>query len=665
MFRFSRAIVTTILVVGAAALVPMAASLSAQTKHNQMQLVLDRSLQTSEMVVWELRRYLAAKTPELPKPASAGAWTADADRLRRRVLNDVVFHGWPKAWVDAPPKFEDLGTVPSGQGYHLRRLRYEIVPGFYGVAMLYEPERLTGRVPAILNVDGHHGPIGKAAEFNQKRCITQARQGILALHLEWIGFGELDADENDHRYQAHLDLTGTSGVGLFYLAMRRGLDYLDAHPNVDRTRIGMTGLSGGGWQTMMLSALDERIAVAVPVAGHSTFISRVERVSDIGDIEQDATDLHVGLDYSSLEAMRAPKPTLLIYNAEDDCCFRAPLVKAYVYDAVRPFFALFGKHDALAWHENIERGDHNYQLDNRMQGYRFFAQHFGLPAIDHEPPADADIKRTDELNVGLAPNNLTILGLARQFGNEIARARAAGGTVESNGASPARRDRLREIVRLHDVEVAHAWPVDSSKSKGLETQFLRLEFTNGLSATAVLARAQTARPDAPVSIILNDQGKRASFIEVSDRINRGDQVLAVDLLFTGDGAPADPASFQFAELIATIGDRPLGLESAQLAAIVRWAKRSLTASAVRLDTIGMRQQVVGLTTAALNPGAFTEAVVYDGMPSLGFLLSPGVRYEAAADLFCRDLYKEFDLDAIAELGRPTIVSSRPRLKAPF
>jgi hypothetical protein len=168
-----------------------------------------------------------------------------------------------------------------------------------------------------------------------------------------------------------------------------------------------------------------------------------------------------------------------------------------------------------------------------------------------------------------------------------------------------------------------------------------------------------------VSIILNDAGKKASFIEVSDRINRGDQVLAVDLLFTGDAAPVDPAPFQFAELIATTGDRPLGLESAQLAAIVRWAKRSLTASAVRLDAIGMRQQVIGLTTVALDPGALSEAVVYDGMPSLRFLLSPGVRYEAAADLFCRDLYKEFDLDTIAALGRPTIVSSRPRLKAPF
>lgn len=660
----SRASATTV-VVGFAALMTVTASPFAQTKHNQMQRVLDRSLQTPETVVWELRRYLADKAPRLPAPASVDAWSVDAARLRQHVLDDVVFHGWPKAWVDAPPKFEDLGMIPSGEGYRLRKLRYEIVPGFYGAALLYEPEQLTGKVPAILNVDGHHGPIGKAAEFNQKRCINQARQGILALHLEWVGFGELGAEENDHWYQAHLDLVGTSGIGLFYLAMRRGLDYLDAHPHVDRSRIGMTGLSGGGWQTMVLSALDERVAVAVPVAGHSTFISRVERASDIGDIEQDATDLHVGMDYSLFEAMRAPKPTLLIYNAEDDCCFRAPLVKPYVYDAVKPFFALYGKPDALAWHENTDRGDHNYQLDNRLQSYRFFARYFGLPAVDHEVPADLDIKRTDELTVSLPEDNLTILGLARKLAGDIERGRASASGSGPSPVRPAHRDRLRELVRLHDVEVAHAWPLDSTKSKGLETRFFRFEFTNGLSATGVLGRALTARGDASVSIILNDQGKKESYIEVSDRINRGDQVLAVDLLFTGDTAPVDPATFQFAELLATTGDRPLGLECAQLAALVRWAKSTLNAGTARLDTIGMRNQVVGLTTAALNPALFREVVVYDGMPSLGFLLSPGVRYQEAPDLFCRDLYKEFDLDQIAELGRPTMVSYRPRLPAPF
>lgn len=67
---------------------------------------------------------------------------------------------------------------------------------------------------------------GKSVEYKQKRCITFARNGIMALNLEWMAYGELSAEFNQHWYGAHLDLTGANELGLFYLAMRRGLDYL-------------------------------------------------------------------------------------------------------------------------------------------------------------------------------------------------------------------------------------------------------------------------------------------------------------------------------------------------------------------------------------------------------------------------------------------------------
>ncbi len=60
----------------------------------------------------------------------------------------MVFHGWPDEWVNSPPKFEDIGVIETGQGYRLRKLRYEIVPGFQSVAILYEPERLQGKLAA-------------------------------------------------------------------------------------------------------------------------------------------------------------------------------------------------------------------------------------------------------------------------------------------------------------------------------------------------------------------------------------------------------------------------------------------------------------------------------------------------------------------------------------
>ena len=119
--------------------------------------------------------------------------------------------------------------METGKGYRLRKFRYEIVPGFTSTAILYEPEVIQGRVPAILNVIGHE-PNGNAVEYEQKRCINFAKRGMLALSLSWIGFGELAQPENAHDYTAQLDLVGTSAVGFFYLSMRRGLDFLAALP---------------------------------------------------------------------------------------------------------------------------------------------------------------------------------------------------------------------------------------------------------------------------------------------------------------------------------------------------------------------------------------------------------------------------------------------------
>ena len=316
-------------------------------------------------------------------------------------------------------------------------------------------------MPAILNVNGHVGPVGKAVEYKQKRCINFAKRGILPS----ISSGSVMANSSVRKQTflcRHLDLVGANGVGLFYLAMRKGLDYLDGHPNADRAKIGVTGLSGGGWQTITLSALDERVAVAVPVAGYSSLVTGIEHPEYVGnDIEQNATDFRDGQDYAHLTAMRAPRPTLLIYNAEDDCCFRGPLVKNGVFDEMKPFFRLFGKENVFRWYENTDPGTHNYHLDNRMQAYQFFAEHFGLLAIEDEIPVPGEIKTAKELEVGLPKDNLTILGVARKLAlKTVPSSHDAPGTSHA-----AQRTNLSKLVRFGPVTVQHAWPVEAPKTR--------------------------------------------------------------------------------------------------------------------------------------------------------------------------------------------------------
>jgi hypothetical protein len=623
-----------------------------QTEPHYLDDILKEEVLPQSVALFQLRQYILNRVAKPPAPTSAAQWTAESKRIREQMLNDVVFHGWPKEWVNAAPKFEDLGVIP-GNGYQMRKLRYEIVPGFQSTAILYEPLNMHGKVPAILNVNGHVGAPGKSIEYKQKRCITFARNGILALNLEWLSFGELGAEFNQHWYGAHLDLVGANELGLFYLAMRRGLDYLYEHPNTDRARLGMTGLSGGGWQTIILSSLDERVRVSVPVAGFSSIIPRVEATEhgDIGDVEQSATDLFDGRDYTWLPALMAPRPTMLIYNAEDDCCFRAAMVKPGVFDPIRPIFGLYGKQEDLGWHENRDPGTHNYQLDNRMAAYDFFSRHFNLPPIKEDPGVSSEVKSYEELVVGLPSDNLTIVGLARKLADQVKR----DGLSPDGSARDAERVKLRQVVRYRPAKLDRVWTTGINKHGGIETKSHLLAMNDGLMTNGVWLRPIGALDNAPATIILDDKGRAATSEPVAERLYRGEQVLAADLPFQGDAWKQD-STWLFEQMIVTTGARPLGIEAAHLIEIANWLKRQ-GAPKVRLETSGMRNQVVALVAAALEPNLFSEVKIRHGIPSLRYLVDKPVKYQDAADLFCLDLYKFTDLDRLAALDAPTAIKT--------
>jgi dienelactone hydrolase len=638
-----------------------------QSEPDQLNAILKDEILSPAVSELQIRQYVINRVAAPPQvPSSPQEWTSAAARLRRHLVEDIAFHGWPKQWVEAGPKFEEAGVIETGSGYRIRKLRYEIVPGFDSAALLYEPENLSGKIPAILNLNGHVGPPGKTVEYKQKRCINYAKHGILALNLEWFSFGELDKKGNEHWFGAHLDLVGVNELGLFLLEIRKGLDYLYNHPNVDRNRIGVTGLSGGGWQTITLTALDERVKASNAVAGFASLRARVEakRYGDLGDVEQSATDSLIGSDFSHLVALVAPRPILLTYNAEDDCCFRAGLAKPLVYDAIKPFFKLYGKEDALGWHENRDPATHNYQLDNRLADYRFFSKQFGLPLIDNEDRVAPEIRSYDELLVGLPEDNLTILGLAQKLGREITRPPVPSDPSAKAAWSNAERAKLKEVVRYKPAEIEHLWSVATTKSKDVQTTSYLFQMSNGLSASGVWVRSILQSSEtAPVTIVLDDNGRETAADVVSDRANRGEQVLALDLMFTGSSWK-DTQPYQFAQLLDGLGDRPIGMEAAQLDRITRWARERAGVPSVRLEAGGMRTQVAALVAAALDPGLFSALVVRNGMHSLSYVLELPVRFEQAPELFCLDLYKDFDIDRLEALAAPAKVKVTKYLEIP-
>ncbi len=404
------------------------------------------------------------------------------------------------------------------------------------------------------------------------------------------------------------------------------------------------------------SSLDERVKVAVPVAGYSSVATKVEarKYGDLGDIEQNGNDLLAGLDYTHLTAMMAPRPTLLVYDAEDDCCFRGPLVKPLIYDGVRRFFGLYGKEDIFQWYENRDPGSHNYQLNNREQAYQFFSRQFGLPSIEKETPVGQEIKSYDELVVGLPKDNLTILGLARKLANGIARRPVPSDSAAKSGWANAEREKLSSVVRYKPVQLRRVWTIANTKHRGIETLSYMFEMDNGLCASGVWLKGIVTPEKAPVVIVLNDLGRKAAASDASERVDRDEQVLALDLTFFGD-AWKDNEPFSYAQILDGEGDRPLGMQAAQLIRISQWIRERAGAQKVRLESRGIRTQTIGLVAAALQPDLFSEVSVHEGMSSLAWVLQKPVTFDEAPELFCLDLYKEFDLDRLATIAAPAQV----------
>jgi hypothetical protein len=179
----------------------------------------------------------------------------------------------------------------------------------------------------------------------------------------------------------------------------------------------------------------------------------------------------------------------------------------------------------------------------------------------------------------------------------------------------------------------------------LETVSYLFEMSNGLCANGVWLCTNGCPDSAPVTIILNDKGKEKVALDVLARINGGERVLAVDLAFVGD-AWKDLRVPEYEQIIAGLGERPLGLVAAQLAEIARWGSNHTGSARVRVECRGPRSQTTALVTTALEPDLFSEVVVRDGIPSLTHLLDKPVPYSDAPELFCLDLLKYFDLDRL-------------------
>lgn len=606
----------------------------------------------------QLELYLEARVPELQLPATRDAWLLQAAELREEFLNKVVLRGEAREWRDAPANAQWLETLDEGHGYRISKLRYEALPGFWLPALLYEPTELEGRVPMVLNPNGHDRE-GKAARYKQLRCINLAKRGMLALSLEFINMGQLRDKENSrHNRLVQLDLCGTSGVAPFHLALSKALDIALAHEHADPHRVGIAGLSGGGWQSIWLSALDTRIALSNPVAGYCSVAQRIHHDNNIGDAEQLASDMCTVADFTHFTAMVAPRPLLLTYNAQDDCCFVPDKVLEPLAQAGRSSFRLCEAEERFQIHINEDPGTHNFEQDNREAFYRFLNRQL-LPAemekYDLElDVADEEIKTADELHVPLPTENLTLHTLALQLSESLPReARIPPDASALSAWRTQRRAQLRQLLRQPDYQ-ATAQALSQLQSGNLRITNWKFKLGSSWTVPAVEFCPPAAKQTC---ILISDGGKQSLAAEVENRLEQGWRVLAVDLLGFGESDPnTSPEDHDDVVMIllATLGERPLGILAAQLTAIAECFTAPADDQPPTLVAIGPRSSVVAIVSAASSPEASAEVELHEAWKSIREMIRLNLRAEDAPELFCFGLLEYFDFPQLQALAQQPV-----------
>ncbi len=313
-------------------------------------------------------------------------WLEKADALRKQVR---VANGLIPAHEPTPLNAEIFGKIER-EDYSVEKVYFEPFPGFFTTGNLYRPLGKSGPFPGIVSPHGHWGR-GRLESIERGsipgRCINFAKQGYVIFSYDMLGHND-SGKQIEHRYGgAREGLWGLSAMGLQLQNGICSIDFLQSLADVDAERIGCTGASGGGTQTFILTAVDDRVKVSAPV-------NMISATMQGGCLCENAPNLR--LDVSNLEigALMVPRPLLLV-SATGDWTVKTPTVE---YPAIRSIYEHFNAADKL--HQVQVDAEHNYNRESREAVYAWFAKWFlGVEDASAFKEVDFQVEPDDDLLV--------------------------------------------------------------------------------------------------------------------------------------------------------------------------------------------------------------------------------------------------------------------------
>ena len=428
-----------------------------------------------------------------------------------------------------PLEVRQLGTLEQ-QDFILEKLIFQSRPGVWVTALLYRP-RGKGPFPAVLQMHGHN-PEGKFGINVQNVAQDLVKNGIVCLCVDAIGCFERAFDyaipENHGNIQGAAMLNiGETLLGYQVVENMRAVDLLLSLDYVRKDRIGATGGSGGGNQTMYLAAMDDRIAAAMPVVSVGSFQSCVYGMNCMCELLPDALTF---TEISGILALIAPRP-LHIGNALYDCNHDfsvAEMLKSY--HPVEQLYRNLGASQNISFY--VSDRPHGYtdrQRESAIGFFKCFLKNEGRGCAEAEP--ENHLFSIDELRLFSSqeerpPQIATIPGICLARGTAL---RQEMLERKSISASPARRQ-LKNMLRMKKL------PADM--------QLKSYHEVNGVKRYALMAGdhlipflVKEGRISGKLRILLHPEGKSALSAEDIERASAdGSALLMPDLFGTGETA---------------------------------------------------------------------------------------------------------------------------------
>jgi hypothetical protein len=329
---------------------------------------LDMKVQKEKDKVYRLGNY------EYYRWAVEDGW-AELDRIasqyhnldgwekRKRELKPCLMEALELRPLPPPPPTKPVITpIRAFDGYTVQNIAIEILPGLYINGSLYKPSKYKGKIPVILNPDGHWEKQRYRPDC-QIRCAAFARMGAMAFSYDLFAWGEsqLQFKLSDHRRSLAMTMQVLGSI--------RILDYLLSLKEADPNRVAITGGSGGGSHTVLMTAIDDRIKVSAPVVSLSSYFyggCPCESGMPIHDCAGRTDNVEIA-------AMAAPRPQLVVSDG-GDWTDRMP-EHDFLY--LQKMYSWYGKKDDVEnVHLPLEK--HDYGINKRTAVYKFMAKHLGL-----------------------------------------------------------------------------------------------------------------------------------------------------------------------------------------------------------------------------------------------------------------------------------------------